>query len=516
MAIKQCKRARGPVSPYVESPSDRGAVEPGGGDSVLGHPFVMDLLEAIPIGLMILDSEGTIIRISKHQEKISGISENLVSGRSFHEAFPRTLEQGLRKPYWRLLRHKKSFDVTIDRYIPQYYNRLMTYRGRGAYLRRSNCFVLLHDLEEELFHAKRKVERRTKELEKSKTFLESLINSSPNIVVGTDLGNRIIIFNDAAERAFLYSRPEVLRRSIRRLFLRSVRYADGEDSVDIDEEVTCLRKDGTSFPASLVASYVVDSEGKRRGRLYIISDLSERKAMEERLSISERLAIYSELMGGIAHQINNPMIGVVNFAQMLLREFDSDDPRAELVQGILKAAGECLQIIKSVLGCLKDSRVTYAKLSLNDLLVSVVDYLKEESPSRFVGMKVYLSLGNDIPEIMGDELQLRQCFLNIVRNAVEVMDGANRILTIATVYEEAARVVRVTITDTGPGIPRENLDRIFLPFFSWPRRPGHYGLGLSFAYRTIRNHGGRIEVRSEVGSGTSFAVWLPVEPAVGT
>jgi PAS domain S-box-containing protein len=516
MIMKRPKGAMVGPSPNVDSSSESGGRAQSEHGSVLDHPFLVDLLEAIPIGMMILDSEGRIIRISKHQEKISGIPENLVRGRFFHEAFPRTLEQGLRRPYWRLLRDNISFDVTIDRYIPQYYSRLMTYRGRGAYLKRSNSYVLLHDLEEELFQTKRKVERRTKELEKSKTFLESLINSSPNVIVGTDLGNRVIIFNDAAERAFLYSRQEIFRRSVRRLFLRSTHYAKGEGSVDTDKEVTCVRKDGTSFPASLVTSYVVDSEGRRRGRLYIISDLTERKAMEERLSISERLAIYSELMGGIAHQINNPMIGVVNFAQMLLREFDTDDPRAELVQGILRAAGECLQIIKSVLGCLKDSTVTCTKLSLNDLLISVVDYLREESPSGFIGMRVCLNLGNDIPEIMGDELQLRQCFLNILRNAVEVMNGRKGILTITTAYEDAGRMVRVTITDTGPGIPKENLDRIFLPFFSWPRRPSHYGLGLSFAYRTIRNHGGRIEVTSEVGSGTSFSVWLPVELADGT
>jgi len=120
MIMKRPKGAMVRPSPNVDSTSGSGGRAQSEHGSVLDHPFLVDLLEAIPIGMMILDSEGRIIRISKHQEKISGISENLVRGSFFHEAFPRTLEQGLRRPYWRLLRDKISFDVTIDRYIPQY------------------------------------------------------------------------------------------------------------------------------------------------------------------------------------------------------------------------------------------------------------------------------------------------------------------------------------------------------------------------------------------------------------
>lgn len=104
-----------------------------------------DILESIPIGVMLLNSEGRIVRMSSKQEHISQVRRERVMSRLFHEAFPRTLEQGLSKPYWRLLLHHKSFDVTIDRYIPHQYDRLMTYRARGAYLKRTNSFIFLHD-----------------------------------------------------------------------------------------------------------------------------------------------------------------------------------------------------------------------------------------------------------------------------------------------------------------------------------------------------------------------------------
>ncbi len=471
--------------------------------------LIEDILESIPIGVMILDSEGRIVRMSSRQEEISQVRKENVIGKFFHEAFPKTLQQGVAKPYWRLLKHHKPFDITIDRYIPQYYDRVMTYRARGAYLKRTNSFVLLHDLEEELYHVKRTIEKRTKELDSSKTFLESLINSSPNIVISTDLKNRIMVFNDTAERAFKYKKSDVIRRSVANLFHKSHGRMDLRRFLNSKSEVICLRADKTTFPASLIASYITDSRGKRVGCLYILADLTEKKEMEERLSLSEKLAVYSELMGGIAHQINNPMIGVVNLSEMLLNQFDDGDYRADIAKSIHKAGKECLQIINSVLGCLKDPRLTFVNLSVNNLLITALEYMRDEEPSSFEGLELSLELADNLPEVMGDQLQLKQCFLNILRNAVEAMTTGPRALSVSTRHREAEKAVMVTISDTGPGIPRENLERVFLPFYSWPRRPGHHGLGLSFAYQIIRNHGGRIQVQSQPGLGTSVVVTLP-------
>lgn len=123
-----------------------------GPTATLQEMLIEDILESVPIGVMILDSEGRILRMSARQERISQVRKEEVIGKLFHEAFPKTLEQGVSRPYWRLLKQRKPFDVTIDRYIPQYYDRVMTYHARGAYLRRTNSFILLHDLEEELYH----------------------------------------------------------------------------------------------------------------------------------------------------------------------------------------------------------------------------------------------------------------------------------------------------------------------------------------------------------------------------
>jgi two-component system sensor histidine kinase AtoS len=473
--------------------------------------FAEDLIECIPIGMMVLDQEGRIIRMNRRQEEISQVSREAILGRPFHEAFPKTLEQGLLRPYWRLLKRGIPFDVIIDRYIPQYYAKQMTYHARGAALTHEGRFVLLHDLEEELYHVKRLVEKRTRELNDSKNFLESLIDSSPNIVISTDLRGRILIFNKTAERTFGYSEDEVLKRRIESLVRGPSAFdAEPREKWGGTREVLCIRKDQSDFPASVSVSDVRNAGGKRIGRLYLLTDLTEKKAIEERLLLSEKLALYTELMGGIAHQLNNPLIGVINFSEMLLKEMDPEDPKRELGETISRAGKECLRIITSVLNCIKDPHLTFTTVDVRDVVRSAIISLSEHFGDRLSRVTIRTGMDDQIPPIQGDGIQLKQCFLNILMNAVQAMEGGGE-LTVETRHDPAEGVVRVLFSDTGVGIPEEHLERVFLPFFSMPKLPGKHGLGLSFAYQIVRNHRGDIRVRSEVGKGTTFVILIPID-----
>ena len=156
--------------------------------------FAEDLIENLPIGMMLLDKNGEIVRMNKKQEEASQIKREKVIGKTFPEAFPRTLEQGLKEPYSKLLKKGVPFDIIIDRYTPQYYSKVITYHARGSSFSSRKYFILLHEHAVELGQEKRLVEKRTKELQESKNFLESLIDSSPNIVISTDLSDRVLIF----------------------------------------------------------------------------------------------------------------------------------------------------------------------------------------------------------------------------------------------------------------------------------------------------------------------------------
>ena len=341
-------------------------------------------------------------------------------------------------------------------------------------------------------------------------FLESLIDSSPNLVVSTDLSGCILVFNKTAERTFGYLKEEVLRRKIDLLCkappLGIERHITQSSP---SQEVLCLKKDQTAFPASLLIFDIKNTSGESIAKLHLLSDLTERKELEERLLLSEKLALYSELMGGIAHQLNNPLIGVVNFSEMLLKEMECADPNRKLAETILKAGKECLKIITSVLNSIKDPYLTYSEIDIREVLKNALDSLRQQFGERLKKVSIKTKLDPKGFRILGDSIQLKQCFLNILINAIQaIQDGRGR-LQIKTRYDERKREVKILFSDTGPGISKDYLNKIFLPFFSIQKVPGRHGLGLSFAYQIVKNHGGQIHVDSELGAGSTFTVDLP-------
>ena len=472
--------------------------------------FAEDLIENLPIGMMLLDKKGKILKMNKKQEEASQVGREKILGKTFEEAFPKTLEQGVRKPYFKLLKYGTSFDLIIDRYIPQYYSQVITYRARGAPFSSGKYFILLHEHAVELGQEKRLVEKRTKELQESKNFLESLIDSSPNLVISTDLSNRILIFNKTAEKTFGYMEENVLKRKIDFLFREiPFHFKLGRENSFILREILCVRKNQTTFPASLRVSDIKNTNGKSVAKLYLLNDLTEKKEMQERLFLSEKLALYSELMGGIAHQLNNPLIGVVNFSEMLLKEMEEDDPKRELAQTISRAGKECLRITSSVLNCIKDPHLTFSTIDINEVLRHSLETLKDQFKGNLKEITITSNIFQSIPPLLGDSIQLKQCFLNILTNAAQALQNGIGRINIGSEYDDKRKEVKILFSDTGCGIPRENMNKIFLPFFSLQKAPEKHGLGLSFAYQIIKNHGGNIHVESETGKGSTFTVILP-------
>lgn len=471
--------------------------------------FAEDLIENLPIGLMILDRDGTILRMNRKQEETSRIPREKILGKTFAETFPRTLAQGLRKPYTNLLKKGTPFNFVIDRYIPQYDLEQMTYRARGARFSSGRYFMLIHELEKELYQEKRLVEARTDELQVSEKFLKSMIESSPNIVISTDLEGKILIFNRTAERIFGYRRRDLLRKHIDRLFKEPGVFS-GKEGRAFRPEVLCVKKDGSLFPVSMLASEVENAAGRKIAKMVLLSDLTEQKALEERLFLTEKLALYSELMGGIAHQLNNPLIGVVNFSEMLLRQMDEEDAKKELARTIHRAGKECLKIITSVLNCFKDPHLTFTQTDINDVLRDSISTLKEQFGEKLSTVGINARFDPHVPLISGDGIQLKQSFLNILTNAAQAMLPEGGQLRVGTALNEKKNELRIFFSDTGQGIPKEYLNKIFLPFFTVGNNPGRHGLGLSFAYQIIKNHDGHLKVESKEGMGTTFTAVLPL------
>ena len=483
--------------------------KPSGGRKI---SFAEDLIENLPIGLMILDQDGRVLRMNRRQEETSRIPREKILGKTFAETFPRTLEQGLKRHYSNLLKKGTPFNFVIDRYIPQYNPEQMTYRARGARLSSGRYFILINELEKELYHEKRLVEAKTDELQVSEKFLKSMIESSPNIVISTDLEGKILIFNRAAERIFGYRNRDLLKKNIDRLF-KDPTFFSGKKGRAFRPEVLCVKKDGSLFPASMLASEVENAAGRKVAKMMLLSDLTEQKAMEERLFLTEKLALYSELMGGIAHQLNNPLIGVVNFSEMLLRQMEEEDTKKEMARTIHRAGKECLKIITSVLNCFKDPHLTFTRTDIHDVLRNSISMLKEQFGDKLSAISINVNFDTKVPLISGDGVQLKQSFLNILTNAVQAMLPKGGELGIGTAMNEKKNELRIFFSDTGQGIPKEYLNKIFLPFFTVDHNPGRHGLGLSFAYQIIKNHDGHLNVKSKNGAGTTFTAVLPLRSA---
>ena len=247
-------------------------------------------------------------------------------------------------------------------------------------------------------------------------------------------------------------------------------------------------------------NYMVSSVKERDDRL--------RRQAQEEIMKSERLAMVGRLAAGVAHEINNPLGGILLFSRLLLQKAPSEGVMRDNLQRIEKDAKRCQNIVQGLLDFARQSEPKIETLQLNDVLEKTVNLF--ENQPLFHNIEIIKQYQPDLPVIFADPSQIQQVFVNIIMNAVDAMDSRG-ILTIATKSSEEDDYVEIRCTDTGNGIPPDKLDRVFEPFFT-TKEVGHgTGLGLSISYGIIQKHGGTIKVLSQVGQGSTFVVTLPTK-----
>jgi two-component system NtrC family sensor kinase len=233
-----------------------------------------------------------------------------------------------------------------------------------------------------------------------------------------------------------------------------------------------------------------------------LKEFATKKIME-----SERLALIGQLAAGVAHEINNPLQGILAYSGLLVEDMSPDDQNREFIEKIAKQAMRCKGIIR---GLLDFSRQTMPEMKRRQMNSVVLDSLAlVERQSLFQNIEIETRIQADLPETILDASQMQQVLVNIIINAAEAMDGKGK-LSVATRSDSLKKFIEVEIADTGVGISKENLERIFDPFFT-TKEVGHgTGLGLAIGYGIVKRHNGSIEARSEVGQGTTFTVRLPI------
>ena len=272
-------------------------------------------------------------------------------------------------------------------------------------------------------------------------------------------------------------------------------------------ELKMLKADGTTFHAQLISMTVPERDGNIDQCRTAVIDITELKNMQAQLMAQDRLASIGQLVSGVAHELNNPLTGVIGFSELLLKRELPDDIKKDL-KIINDEAQRTARIVKNLLTFARKQPQEKQPMDINESIQTVLELRAHEQ--KVSNIKVNTRLAPDLPQIMGNSSQLQQVFFNIVINAEFFMSEAHErgIMTIIT--ERIGDSVRASLADDGPGISKESMSRLFSPFFTTKEVGQGTGLGLSICHGIITEHGGRIYAESELGKGATFIIELPI------
>ncbi len=228
---------------------------------------------------------------------------------------------------------------------------------------------------------------------------------------------------------------------------------------------------------------------------------------QQRLVQTEKLASMGQLSAGVAHEINNPLGTILIYSHMLLKELQDRDPRRDDLQMIVGEATRCKNIVRGLLDFARQSRVTKEPTNLAELIGEVLTISTPRAEAA--GVRLIGDVQADLPGMMIDRTQIRQMLINLVDNAIDAILHAGEVRVTARLHNGADGVL-ITVSDNGCGISKDNLRKVFTPFFTTKPMGKGTGLGLAIAYGVVKMHSGDISVESQEGRGTTFAIRLPV------
>jgi PAS domain S-box-containing protein len=359
------------------------------------------------------------------------------------------------------------------------------------------------------------------EIREAHDFLDKIIRSSPNAIIATDMQGNIIMWNRGAEEILGYKAEEVVGKmnieriypeSVAREVMKMMRSAEyGGQGRLRSYPILYVRRDGDIIEGDLSAAIIYDAHGKEVASVGIFVDISQRLDMEcqlretqQKLLQSEKLAAMGRLTSQIAHELNNPLYGIMNTLELLKTEVSPENKRRRILDMALSETERLTELLRRMLSFSKpdeeERQITDVNQVLDEILLLVRKQLLEHS------IRISASLSGDAGKVYASRNQLRQVFLNMIANARDAMaDGGTLSVKTATTRD----TVDVEIADTGIGIREQDLNKIFDAFFTTKDGVKDVGLGLSVCYGFIKDHGGDIRVSSKWGSGTTFTISLP-------
>jgi two-component system, NtrC family, sensor kinase len=478
------------------------------------YQFRENLIENSPDAIVSVRKGGSIIIFNSAAERMLGYNKAEVLGKmSIVDLYP----PGEAKRIMKDLRSKefggpgilqKREMVVVDKEgneIPVYLSAAILFQGGQE----AGSVGIFTDL--------REIKKLEKRLLRTLQLRDNLIENSPSATIYVRKGGEIAIFNTAAERLTGYRKEDVIgTMNIRRLYkpgeaeqimkeLKSSNF--GGPGIRQRREMVIVDKDKNEIPVRLYAALLYEDE-QAVGSVGIITDQRERKALERQLLRSEKLASLGKLAAGIAHEINQPLTGVLTFAHLLKKTFQDDEPTRKDLEIIVRETTRIRGIVQGVLDFARETHMQKEPKRIEEVLDQTLEIVVHQQ--KFFGITLNKEYDSSVPEVVIDSNLMEQVFMNIILNALDSMKGSGT-LTVRT--RKVGDCVEVDIIDSGCGMPEDILDKIFDPFFTTKDSTEGMGMGLGLAvsYGIVRNHNGDISVISKLGSGTIFTVRLPLD-----
>jgi PAS domain S-box-containing protein len=395
--------------------------------------------------------------------------------------------------------------------------------GDEAKIKGDTGFLIhtFHSLMQQLKTKEQELQRlRTEAEERADVFEdynEYVLKSVSSGVIAFDKNNKITTFNQAAEKILDFGGEELLGKSCSEAFGEESGLCQLLDSTlqrsegSPRKELEIVKRSSERIWVGISASILKNRKDDAIGAILIFSDITEIKKLQDEIRQKDRLTVLGELAGGIAHEFRNMMGTILGFAKLLSKKIGKKDPKQGMIEAIINELNTMEMIINELLSLGKAQPISLKPVDINkalrNVLIKSMGEVKEPKP------KIDVNIPVDIPEIMADELLIRQAFTNLIQNSVDAMSEGGE-LKVEGKYHAADgidKMVEIVIMDTGAGIPKDKIDKIFLPFFT--TKPKGTGLGLALVHKIILSHNGRIEVESEEGKGTTFKIFLPAATA---
>ncbi|MGB9432952.1 MAG: ATP-binding protein, partial [Candidatus Acidiferrum sp.] len=351
------------------------------------------------------------------------------------------------------------------------------------------------------------LEQKAVEVARLKDFSENIVESLNVGVLAVDLLGTVDAWNSRMEQLIGVSQGDAVGKPFSQLLPPDL--VQEIEARGDEEQVTGIYKHrlvhrGRVVVLNVSITPLVSKSGEKIGRLLLFDDVTQRERMEEQMSQTEKLTSLGLLAAGVAHEVNTPLAVISNYIQMLAKQMPDGDPRHAIIDKIVKQTFRASEIVNNLLNFSRTGPSELADVDVNHVVEETLSLVSH--PLKTSQIQVVKQLGQSLPPVRGSANKLQQVFLNLFLNARDAMPMGG-MLEVRTAAHNGG--VEIEIVDTGNGISREHIHKIFDPFFTTKPGGRGTGLGLSVSYGIIKEHAGKIDVRSTPGRGTSFHVEFP-------